>query len=221
DGWYAYAPGPWSEGALECYFWTLKPHDHARVSGNSWITYLDGKNPDFPESALRGDLATIRQKVAGMRKDETTPDTRLADDPMKFNPATVGTLRQLMMAGLDPGRGAAPLHCRLRYFDPLRRRAGVPEDVAALIDQMTDSQVRVTLVNTNQLVARRVVVQTGAYGEHQCTGVTVGNQVTAVDGTAFTVMLDPGAGAQLTIETDRYVNQPTLVFPWDRWKIGK
>ena len=117
------------------------------------------------------------------------------------------------------GRGAAPLHCRLRYFDPLRRRAGVPEDVAALIDQMTDSHVRVTLVNTNQLVARTLVVQTGAYGEHQCTEVTVGNQATAVDGTAFTVVLAPGAGAQLTIETDRYANQPTLVFPWDRWKI--
>ncbi|MFP6752178.1 MAG: hypothetical protein VB855_10905 [Pirellulaceae bacterium] len=221
DGWYAYAPGPWSEGALECYFWTLEPHDHARVSGNSWIAYLDGKNPGFPESALRGDLGTIRQKVAGMREDETTPDTRLADDPMKFNPATVGTLRQLMMAGLDPGRGAAPLHCRLRYFDPLRRRAGVPEDVAALIDQMTGSHVRVTLVNTNQLVARRVVVQTGAYGEHQCRRVTLGDLVTDVEGPAFTVLLAPGAGAQLTIETDRYANQPTLVFPWDRWKIRK
>ena len=31
------------------------------------------------------------------------------------------------------------MHCRLRYFDPLRRRAGIPSDVAALIDTMTDT----------------------------------------------------------------------------------
>ena len=84
---------------------------------------------------------------------------------------------------------------------------------------MTADRVHVTLVNTNQLVARTLVVQTGAYGEHQCTRVTLGGAVTAVDGPAFTVVLAPGAGAELTIQTDRYVNQPTLVFPWDRWKI--
>ena len=30
----------------------------------------------------------IRKRVDGMRKDTTTPDTRLADDPLPFNPAS-------------------------------------------------------------------------------------------------------------------------------------
>ena len=216
DGWYGYTDTPWSEGSLECYYWTCNDSDHSRVAGDNWIRFLDGDNADFPESSLRADLAMIRSKVVGMRADETTPDTRLADDPMKFNPATVGTLRQLMMAGLDPGRGAAVLHCRLRYFDPLNRRAGIPDDVAALIDKMTADEVRVTLVNTNQLQPRTLVVQTGAYAEHQCSDVTFVGTVVKVDGPAFTVELGPGAGVQLLVRTDRYVNQPTMAFPWQQ-----
>lgn len=216
DGWYGYTDTPWLEGALECYFWTCDEKDHARVADQGWIEFLDGRAPGFPEAVLRSDLAAIRDRVLGMREDETTPDTRLADDPMKFNPATVGALRQLMMAGIDPGRGAAALHCRLRYFDPERRRAGIPRDVAALIDQMSDGHVRVTLVNTNQLEARTVVVQTGAYAEHQCGQVIHDGQAIDVDDSAFTVILGPAASGQLTVETRRYANQPTMAFPWER-----
>ena len=148
--------------------------------------------------------------------DTTTPDTRLADDPMKFNPATVGTLRQLMFAGLDPGRGGALLHCRLRYFDPRNRRAGIPEDVAALVDTLTDDRVAVTLVNVSQVESRDVIVQCGAYAEHQCIGVEIGAQRIDVDSPWFSLRLAPGAGKRLVIRTRRYANQPTLAFPWDR-----
>ena len=70
-----------------------------------------------------------------MRKDTTTPDTRLADDPLKFNPASVDSLIELALGGLPPKNRGKLLMCRLRYFDPARRRAGLPEDVAALIDK--------------------------------------------------------------------------------------
>ena len=221
DGWYDYTPSPWSEGALDCYFWTCDPRDQARVAGDGWVAFLAGKNPGFPERALRADFESIRRRMADMRQDTTTPDTRLADDPMQYNPATVGTLRQLMMAGIDPGRGAAALHCRLRYFDPEQRRAGIPADVAALIDTMTDDRVAVTLVNVNQLEARTVVVQTGAYAEHQCLDVELANERTNVRQPWFTVKLAPGAGARMVVRTKRYANQPTLAFPWDRsWKLA-
>ena len=216
QGWYAFAPTPWAEGALECYYWTCDPGDRKRVDSNPWVRFLEGQNDNFPETSLRRDFESIRAKVAGMRADATTPDTRLADDPMKFNPATVSTLRQLMMAGLDPGRGGALLHCRLRYFDPDRRRAGVPEDVAALIHTMQDDSVSVSLVNVNQSQSRTVVVQTGGYAEHQCLSVIVGKKRIPVDAPYFTVHLAPGCGARLVVNTRRYANQPTLVFPWDR-----
>lgn len=216
DGWYAYAPSPWTEGALQCYFWTCDAKDRERLPTTGWIAFLEGRDPGYPERALRGDFEIIRGKVAGMRQDTTTPDTRLSDDPMRFNPATIGTLRQLMLAGLDPGRGGAPLHCRLRYFDPIGRRAGIPEDVAALIDMMNDNAVAVTLVNVSQIRARTVVVQTGAYGEHQCLYVETGDARVTVDKPWFAVHLAPGAGARLIVHTKRFANDPTLVFPWDR-----
>ena len=34
----------------------------------------------------------LHQKVAGMQADPTTPNTRLADNPLPFNPATVDAL---------------------------------------------------------------------------------------------------------------------------------
>jgi hypothetical protein len=135
---------------------------------------------------------------------------------MKFNPATVGTLSQLMQAGLDPGRGGGPLHCRLRYFDPENLRAGIPQDTAALIDHMTDSEVGVTLVNVSQSYARTVAVQLGAYGEHQCQFVTVNGEEFPVDRPWFQVRLEPGSGARLVIQNQRYANAPRLALPWSR-----
>ncbi|MCB0668233.1 MAG: hypothetical protein KDC80_20545 [Saprospiraceae bacterium] len=214
QGWYAFEPEPWSAGALECYYFTCDPKDRIRMPDNAWIDFLEGSNPGYPEQALRRDFLRIRDKIGAMREDETTPDTRLADDPMAFNPATVETLRQLMLAGLDPGRGGALLHCRLRYFDPVNRRAGIPPDVGALIDEMTEDYVAVTLVNLDQTESRELVVQTGAYGEHQCTYVEVNEQRVLVDQSQFTVRLAPGAGTRLVIHNQRYVNQPTLGFPW-------
>lgn len=217
DGWYDFQMRPWgqSEGALDCWFWTCDEQDRRRVADNPWVRFLAGENPKWPEEALRADFSTIRSKVAGMRADTTAPDTRLADDPMKFNPATVGTLRQLMLAGLDPGRGGAVLHCRLRYFDPQRRRAGIPEDVAALIDTVQDDRVAVRLVNVSQTEPRELIVQCGAYAEHQCLRVEIDGRTHDINAPHFTVKLAPGAGSRLVIRTKRYANQPTLAFPWD------
>jgi hypothetical protein len=216
DGWYDFKPEPVPWGTLESWFWTMDEKDKARVSGNPWARYLSGDDPDYPERTLRRDFETIREKIAGMRADTTTPDTRLADDPMKFNPATVGTLNQLMMAGLDPGRGAAPLHCRLRYFDPINRRAGVPQDVAALVDSISDKNVSVTLVNISQSESRELIVQAGAYGEHRVTQVNDGSETVTVDSSTFRVRLAPGCGVVLKISNDRYSEQPTMSFPWNR-----
>jgi len=216
DGWYDFKPEPVPWGTLESWFWTMDEKDKARVSENPWTRYLSGDDPDYPERSLRRDFETIREKVAGMRADTTTPDTRLSDDPMEFNPATVGTLNQLMMAGLDPGRGAGPLHCRLRYFDPINRRAGVPQDVAALVDSFSDESVSVTLVNISQSESRELIVQAGAYGEHRVTQVYDGSDKVTVDSSTFRVRLAPGCGVTLKISNDRYSEQPTMSFPWNR-----
>jgi hypothetical protein len=106
------------------------------------------------------------------------------------------------------------------HYNPLRRRAGLPEDVAALVEKLTADGGVVTLVNTSQLDARTVVIQAGGYGEHEFLTVQTGDRKVNVKGVAFTLRLAPGAGARLTLSMRRYVNQPTMAFPWDRaWAL--
>ena len=175
---------------------------------------MEGENPEYPVEALQRDFSTLRDKMEAMRLDPTTPDTRMSDDPNRITPAIVETLNQLMLGGLPTGRMGSPLHCRVRFFDPERRRAGIPEDVAALVDGMTDDEVTLTLVNVNQVEQRDVIVQGGGYAEHQLASVTVDDTVSPVDGPYFAVRLAPGAGSRMAIKMRRYANQPTLAFPW-------
>jgi len=72
----------------------------------------------------------------------------------------------------------------------------------------------VILVNINQTTIRDVIVQTGAYGEHQCIRVESNGRSYPIENRNFLVRIAPGAGAELVIFLDRYVNSPTLAHPW-------
>src|SRR5262249_8760657 len=162
---------------------------------------------------LQADLAALRARLDRMRQDRTTADQRLADNMMDFNPAAVDALIRLTLGGLPPGRDGGLLNARVRYFDPARSRAGLPEDVGALVSQITDTRTLVTLVNLNQTTPRNVVVQGGGYGEHRIESVQANGAKFAVDGTSFTARLAPGAGAALTLTMKRYSAKPTQAFP--------
>ena len=108
------------------------------------------------------------------------------------------------------------LNARLRYFDPDRKRAGVPDDVAALVTELSDTRTIVTLINLNASAPRRVVVQGGGYGEHQLVSVTAAGRTTAINSPLLTVQLNPGCGQQLVLDMKRYANTPTVLHPWQR-----
>jgi len=117
---------------------------------------------------------------------------------------------------LLPGREGGLVNARLRYFDLDRRRAGLPEDVAALVTSLGDTQTTVTLINLNQSQRRTVVVQGGAYGEHRLLSVKNGTATTNVDAPVVTVELEPGCGTTLALQMKRYANAPTVKHPWQR-----
>lgn len=213
-GWYEFKSDPYQHGALEIYWLSLKVEDRKRIVKNAWLDYLDGKNATYAEQAIRADLERLRKRVDGMRKDTTTPDTRLADDPLRLNPASVESMIELAMGGLPPKNRGKLLFTQLRYFDPAKRRAGLPEGVAALIDKITPDGVEVTLVNTNAVDARSVIVQAGGYAEHQFVEMTSNGKSTAIGGTHVTVRLEPGCGTRLALKMRRFSNPPTLAMPW-------
>lgn len=213
-GWYGYTPAKYDVGVPEIWYGTMAANDRERLAGHGLAEWLEGKRPDYPEHALRTDLILIRKQVETIRNDTTTPDTRLADDSMHYNPCSINSLVELTMGGLPPGRTGLVLHCRLRYFDVDRRRAGLPDDVAALVQKMTADEAVVTLVNVNQIQPRTLIVQAGAYGEHRIETAKLDESTLTVNGNRFTVTLNPGCGGTLTLKMTRYANPPRAQGPF-------
>src|SRR5262249_29733320 len=125
-GWYGWKDEPWNVGGMEVWYWAMKAEGLGRVPRRGWGGYLQGEGPGYPEAALAGDLESVRKKLAAVRKDTSMPERRLSDNLLHLNPAATAALVQLMLGGLPPGVDGGLLNARLRYFDPERRRAGVP-----------------------------------------------------------------------------------------------
>ena len=235
NGWYGFHDGesgsPGGLGNLrevetDIYMWALETRDLERLPKRGWIGYLTSSDPAYPLAAFQQGLEEIRGAAARLRADTSTYEfphhsTRGAG----MNPVSTTALINLTMGGNDPngsGHGPLPLHTQVRHFDPDRRRAGLPEDVAALVERIGPAVVTVALVNTNPFQYRTVTVQMGAYAEHHANTVVVGDRTFPIDAPYFTVRLAPGTGDTLTIHLRRYVHQPTLAFPWDRgWMVKK
>jgi len=225
DGWYGWADGPYQLNTLEIWWLSQKPADRAKAPDHPWVAFLEGRNPDYPASALRADLARVAERVERRKADTTTRDTRLADWTLDINPVSVTSLLHLMLGAIhiarppwsptSPSQGGAPLYARVRYFDPERRRAGVPPDVAALVETMDAGSVTIRLVNLSPNAARTLVVQGGGYGEHQIVAAVADGRETPVNARSLPVRLAPGAGGPITLKMRRYANAPRLAFPWE------
>lgn len=242
--WYHYTGNLWTDRLMEIYLWSMDRKDMERLPvattyperpatggrggrfgrpdhSAMWLGYLEGKFADYPVRALQEDLATVRRKVEMIRTDQTTPDTRLADYLLDLQPVATNALTNLTLGGYFARGRIWVLHSRFRYFDPEKRRAGLPEDVGALVEKLGPDSATVTLVNTNPLEPRTVVVQAGGYAEHRFDSVTTGGKTTPVNDAVMTVRLEPGAGARFDYKMTRYANRPTFAFPWDRGWYAK
>ena len=220
--WYQYTDNLMTDRLTEIYIWSMNRNDLERIPAKEgWIGFLEGANPDYPVKALQKDMGTIRRKMQLIGQDPTTRDTRLADYLLDLNPATTDTLVNLTMGGYFSRGRIWTLLSRFRYFDPQNRRAGLPADVGALVEKMSADSATLTLVNTNPVEPRIVIVQGGAYGEHQLESAKTGSSETQIGAPFITVRLEPGAGSSIDFRMARYKNPPTVAFPWDRgWYPG-
>jgi hypothetical protein len=213
--WYQFTADVQPGRLTEIYLRSMDRRDLERVPQTGWIAYLEGAAPDYPVKALDDDLARVRRMMAAVRNDRTTADTRLADYLLDLNPVATDALVNLTVGGYFTAK-IWTLHSRFRYFDLERRRAGLPEDVGALVEKLSADAATLTLVNLSPVEARTVVVQAGAFGEHHFDSVTAGGKTTPVGGPLLTVRLEPGAGERLVFKMARYKYPPTLAHPWDR-----
>jgi hypothetical protein len=214
--WYHYTGNLHHDRLLEIYFWSMDRKDLERVPKRGWLAFLEGENPDYPVQALRADLNRVRESMEEIENDDTTPDTRLADYLLGFNPVATNALSNLTLGAYFSGGRIWSLHSRFRYFDPQRRRAGLPEEVGALVEKLEADSATLVLVNVDAVDSRVVTVQAGGYGEHRFDSVEIDGKTQPIGGPLLTVRLKPGCGARLKFRMARYVNPPTLEHPWDR-----
>ncbi|MFN0169315.1 MAG: hypothetical protein ACKV22_23070 [Bryobacteraceae bacterium] len=208
--------------------WNFEYESGRFEGGNevAWIDFLQGNDPGYPVRALQDAFARIRWIIAGIRSDHSTPDTRNADGPhqIRLSPeaplgvigAVTGALTNLTLGARQPHWSGGLLYAELRYFDPERRRPGLPQDVAALVTSITPEAVTLMLVNLDQTQSRDLIVQTGAYGEHQTRRVAAAGGARNIDHHFFRIRLKAGSGGEIRIERAKYANQPSFAFPWSR-----
>jgi len=185
---------------------------------------------------MRAEYDCVVRHLQAMREDPRDLEARAQDAFWPPNPCiskgliqvTMGTPQNIYRGGL--------LRARVRYFDRDRTRPGLPPDVAALVFKLEDDNAGVHLVNLNNTECRRLLVQAGAFGEHQVTSVGYAAQsrenlganpatwqrqdwplseISApVDDKYFAVNLPPSTTIKLDIKMRRFANRPTYAFPW-------
>ncbi len=225
---------------------TVQSHfsKHGGNHEGAWMAYLQGEYPDYPIDILRHNHAQVHQRLAFMRDDRQDPSTYGDWYLQVRNPVFHEGLVQLTMGGPLFTYNGGLLQVALRYFDAERRRPGLPRDVGALVESVTETGLVVRLVNLSGTEPRELVVQGGAFGEHDFTRVDyiarreptqkeVGlghtheaafrqaveeqleERMVEVNDSRFAVQLEPGAEIRLQLGMDRFANQPSYGGPWD------
>ncbi len=237
DGWTAWRPlAP--EFALQLWHLSHDPRDHARLGifperqttwrdilpgrgkGDDihiapWHCYLEGDLPDYPDRILETQLAEVARRMRLVESDTSDPETRDVHHWQDRNPVHTEALLQMVGGGPQVIYHGGLLHLRVRPWDPVARRPGLPPDVAALVTRNEPDATRMTLVNTGVVDTRRVLLQGGAYGEHRIESVSIGDgSPMPVVGPTFEIELPPLAVVDIRLGLRRYARRPSTATPW-------
>ncbi len=218
-----YPKDMWKRG--EPFSWSHEPVVGDRNDNNPSeyprLAYFAGQNPDWPLEILRADYAEVQRRMDAMRSDTRSIYTIQGDALYVNNPVITKGLQQVTMGAPQSIYNGGLLRARVRYFDADLLRPGMPPDVAALVEEIEPEGITVQLVNIGVTHDRNVILQAGAFGEHEFTEVTtvdidgrVKSETTTVNGAFFMVTLPPGAGIRLEIGMNLCVNKPGYAFPW-------
>jgi hypothetical protein len=181
--------------------------------------YYDGKNPDWPEKVLNAEYDSALKAFESIRLDERNVSEIVETNYSPPNPVVTKGLTQVTMGAPQSVYNGGLLCATVRYFDSDRVRPGLPPDVAALVDKLAPEGAGIQLVNLNRHETRNLIVQAGAFGEHQFTEVKYGENVVPVDAKYFAVQIPPSASVRVEADMRRFVNDPSYAFPWHGDKI--
>ena len=176
--------------------------------------YYDGKNPDWPEKILQAEYQNAQTAFETIQNETRDAQTLIADNPSSPNPVYTKGLTQVTMGAPQSVYTGGLLRATVRYFDSDRARPGLPRDVAALVDKLDAEGAGVHLVNLNASETRNLIVQAGAFAEHQFVELTYADQTVPVESKYIAVQLPPAASIRLDVGMRRFAHRPTYAFPW-------
>ena len=185
----------------------------------SRFQYYDGKNPNWPEKALGLQYQRALETYHKMEADTRTVPEIIKDNQEPVNAVFTKVLTQVMLGLPQYMYHGGMLRATVRYYDRDRARPGLPLDVAALVDKLGPDIVGIQLVNTSRHETRNLIVQAGAFGEHQFTEVRYDEKAVPVDGKYFAVVLPPSTSIRVEAGMKRFANDPSYAFPWHGDKI--
>lgn len=205
---------------------------------DSWYSFVTGRDDTYPVAALAGAQAQVRHRLALLAAYGGTPvherDIHLWQ---QVNPVTTEVLTQLTQGAPQMLYNGGLAQARVRYFDPLRRRPGLPQRVAALVSRVDTADTVVDLVNLDGTRTTELVVQAGAFAESEIVRGTYtrvpegepppwqGHRLPpprSVAELSFTgrgpwlvVELPPSSHLRLRLELRLRARTPSYRFPWD------
>lgn len=138
---------------------------------DAWYAWLQGSYPRYPEEALTMALTQVARRRAMLERD-LGPQGDDIHRWQQLNPVVTEVLVQQIAGAPAPlYNGGLPL-MRLRWWDAETGDPGLPDDVAALVSELTPSELTVTLVNLSASTNRELLLQAGTYGEDRIQSVS-------------------------------------------------
>jgi hypothetical protein len=195
-----------------------------------WLRFLAGDNPTYPEAILSATFGQVARRLELIRIDREDLTKVYIHHWQQHNPVIVEALVQLTMGAPSVLYNGGLLHTLVRYYDVQQERAGLPQDVGALVSKIGPTSATIHLVNLNPFEGREVVLQAGAFGEHKFKSASYASRTSGYPGGVYdysappleteqvtveiedkylSVELPPASEIVLELEVERYVNTPS------------
>ncbi len=135
-------------------------------------------------------------------------------------PLSAEAMVNLTMGAAMPIYNGGLFSATFRHFDAQRKRPGLPENVAVLVGRQSicpDTgllQAELTLCNLHTSQKRELIIQGGAYGEHEIDAILLHGDRLPVGSRWMHLSLTPYSLEKLVVFLRRQVFAPTLEVPF-------
>ncbi|MGB7338211.1 MAG: hypothetical protein WBC91_04900 [Phototrophicaceae bacterium] len=204
-----------------------------------WLCFLKGENPHYPEQILSASYGQVARRMDMIRRDDKDLSNVSIHHWQELNPVLTEALVQLTLGAPQVIYNGGLLMCQARYFDVEKQRVGLPPDVASLVEKVEYDSISIHLVNLSILHERDLIIQAGAFGEHQfhhiqyekrisdypgkqgaqgyaAPDLKTETQTITVNDSLLRILLPAATEIILHIKVERFVNQPSYQLPWGR-----